>query len=643
MCGFVGIVSRKNNLTIEMITNMTRSLHHRGPDSNGTWINSNDTVAMGHTRLSILDLSDAGSQPMYSFSKRYVICFNGEIYNHHDIREELISRNRHMSFIGNTDTETLLTGFEYWGVKETISKSVGMFGFSVYDFHTNTLTIGRDRFGEKPVYYGWQDDCFFFGSELKAIRACNLFRPEVSKEALGLYMQFGYVPGPYAIYKNVFKLNPGTLLHIYISDNCRENAEKYWSLSDDVHIGFNDPFSGSDAEAIDLLGAKLTAAIKGQQLSDVPVGAFLSGGIDSSLIVSIMQAQSSVPINTFTIGFKEKQYNEAGHAKKVAKYLHTNHTELYLGSSEVLTVIPQLPTLYDEPFADSSQLPTFLVSQLARQNVTVCLSGDAGDEIFGGYNRYNQAVKFVGKYSVGRHLLSKVLLGITPLQINSLYELVKVFLPKSLNSSNPGMHLHKLAGILELDNEWDIYHRLVSIIAKPSHIVKGYKQIEINHHFNDIPSRMSFAEKMMYTDAITYLCDDILCKVDRAAMGVSLETRVPFLDHRVTSFAWSLPLKMKIREGNGKWILRQLLYRHVPKELVDRPKIGFGLPLDLWLRGPLRDWVESLINKKEIEQQGFLDAIEVRKIWDDHCSGRKNLQYELWNILMFCAWQKQWL
>lgn len=643
MCGFAGIISRKNNLTIELVRDMTKALHHRGPDSNGTWINESSSVAIGHTRLSILDISPAGNQPMYSFSKRFVICFNGEIYNHHDLRKELINQNGHTAFSSNSDTETLLAGFEYWGIKETISKTVGMFGFAVYDLHAQTLSIGRDRYGEKPVYYGWQDDYFYCGSELKAFRTSNIFRPEISSEAVGLYMQYGYVPGPYSIYKNIYKLVPGTLLHIHIADGFKEITEKYWSLSDDVNKGFNEPFCGSETEAVDLLEDKLSIAIRGQQLSDVPVGAFLSGGIDSSLIVSIMQAQSSIPVNTFTIGFNEKLYNEAEYAKRVARHLHTNHTELYLDSSDVLDVIPKLPTLYDEPFADSSQLPTFLVSQLARKNVTVCLSGDAGDEIFGGYNRYNQAGKFASLNKGTRLLLSKALLAMSPSQINSIYKIIQPLLPKSLRSSNPGMHLHKLAGILSLNTERDIYQRLVSIISDPTRIVKSYQQMEMGQQFNDMPNCASFAEKMMYTDAVTYLRDDILCKVDRAAMGVALETRVPFLDHRLTSFAWTLPLQMKIREGQGKWILRQLLYRYVPKELIERPKTGFGLPIDEWLRKPLRDWVESLINEKEIEQQGFLNVQEVRKIWIDHCSGRKNLQYELWNILMFCAWQKKWL
>jgi asparagine synthase (glutamine-hydrolysing) len=520
-----------------------------------------------------------------------------------------------------------------------------MFAFAVFDSKENKLILGRDRFGEKPLYYGWQEGYFYLGSELKAIRKHPAFLPEMDHNALHQYMQYAYVPAPLSIFKGIQKLTPGNLLTISLNGPAGNmNMESYWSLADIAAKAQQSPFSGTDTEALNELEQVLNRSVNGQQLSDVPLGAFLSGGIDSSLVVSLMQSQSSRPVNTFTIGFKEDAYNEAKFAAEVASHLGTNHNEIYVGANDVMDVIPSLPQLYDEPFADSSQLPTFLVSQLARKHVTVSLSGDAGDEIFGGYNRYMQAGRFNKYPGFLRKAIAKTILSFTPAQLNQAYQLFKPMLPGSLKSSNPGNHLLKIAGILSLDTNWDIYQKLVTI-GSSNNILLSKTDFggSGKEYFDTLPEGTEFASRMMLTDSLTYLPDDILCKVDRAAMGVSLETRVPFLDHRVAAFAWSLPLNLKIRDGKGKWLLRELLYKYVPKNLIERPKMGFGLPIDSWLRSPLKDWAESLLNEKDLNDLGYINTPKVRSMWNEHLSGRKNLQYELWNILMFRAWQNHWL
>jgi asparagine synthase (glutamine-hydrolysing) len=645
MCGIAGYFSIRADVQENVLRNMAESLLHRGPDHQGIWIAKDDKTGFAHTRLSILDTSSAGHQPMPSFSGRFMICFNGEIYNHLEMRKKLADSGHSISYKSQSDTETILSCFEIWGIKKTIQETVGMFAFAVVDYKENKLVLGRDRFGEKPLYYGWQDQYFYFASELKAIRKHPSFQPEMDHDALHQYMQYAYIPAPLSIYKGIHKLNPGNLLSISLNETAGNmRMESYWDLSEVAANAQQMQFSGSDTDALNELERMLTQSVKGQQLSDVPLGAFLSGGIDSSLIVALMQAQSSRPVNTFTIGFKEDVYNEAKFASKVASHLGTNHNEFYVGANDVMDVIPSLPQLYDEPFADSSQLPTFLVSQLARKHVTVSLSGDAGDEIFGGYNRYMQAGRFNKYPRFLRKAIASSVLKFSPTQLNQAYQLFKPILPGSLKSSNPGNHLVKIAGILSLESNWEIYQKLVSIGSSSDILLdKSNFRSSNKERFDFLPDHTEFAHRMMLTDSLSYLPDDILCKVDRAAMGVSLETRVPFLDHRVAAFAWTLPLNMKIRHGKGKWLLRELLYKYVPQHLIERPKMGFGLPIDSWLRGPLKDWAESLLNEKDLKELGYMNAGYVRTMWNDHLSGRKNLQYELWNILIFRDWQKHWL
>jgi asparagine synthase (glutamine-hydrolysing) len=645
MCGIAGYFSLRSDVQENVLRNMAESLLHRGPDHQGIWIANDAKTGFAHTRLSILDTSSAGHQPMPSFSGRFMICFNGEIYNHQEMRKKLADSGHSISYKSQSDTETILSCFEIWGIKKTIEETVGMFAFAVVDYKENKLVLGRDRFGEKPLYYGWQDQYFYFASELKAIRKHPSFQPEMDHDALHQYMQYAYIPAPLSIYKGIHKLNPGNLLSISLNETAGNmRMESYWDLSEVAANAQQMQFSGSDTDALNELERILAQSVKGQQLSDVPLGAFLSGGIDSSLIVALMQAQSSRPVNTFTIGFKEDVYNEAKFASKVASHLGTNHNEFYLGANDVMDVIPSLPQLYDEPFADSSQLPTFLVSQLARKHVTVSLSGDAGDEIFGGYNRYMQAGRFNKYPRFLRKAIASSVLKFSPTQLNQAYQLFKPILPGSLKSSNPGNHLVKIAGILSLESNWEIYQKLVSIGSSSDILLdKSNFRSSNKERFDFLPDHTEFAHRMMLTDSLSYLPDDILCKVDRAAMGVSLETRVPFLDHRVAAFAWTLPLNMKIRHGKGKWLLRELLYKYVPQHLIERPKMGFGLPIDSWLRGPLKDWAESLLNEKDLKELGYMNAGYVRTMWNDHLSGRKNLQYELWNILIFRDWQKHWL
>ena len=645
MCGITGYFSVKSDVKKNVLRSMAESLLHRGPDHQGIWIANDAKIGFAHTRLSILDTSSAGHQPMSSFSGRFIICFNGEIYNHLEMRKRLADSGHSISYKSQSDTETILCCFEIWGIKKTIQETVGMFAFAVFDNKDNKLILGRDRFGEKPLYYGWQGHYFYFASELKAIRKHPSFQPELDHDALQQYMQYAYIPAPLSIYKGIQKLNPGNLLSISLNETAGNmRMESYWDLSEIASNAQQMQFSGSDYDALVELERMLIQSVKDQQLSDVPLGAFLSGGIDSSLIVALMQSQSSRPVNTFTIGFKEDAYNEAKFASEVASHLGTNHNEIYVGANDVMDVIPSLPQLYDEPFADSSQLPTYLVSRLARQHVTVSLSGDAGDEIFGGYNRYMQAGRFNKYPGFLRKSIAKIILQFTPAQLDRAYQLIKPMLPGSLRSSNPGNHMVKIASILSLDSDWEIYQKLVSV-GSIENLLSGGTDIrsDSKKYFDSLKPGADFASRMMLTDSLTYLPDDILCKVDRAAMGVSLETRVPFLDHRLIDFAWTLPLNMKIRDGKGKWILRQLLYKYVPENLIERPKMGFGLPIDSWLRGPLRDWAEDLLNEKDISDSGYLNAVEVKRIWNEHQAGKKNLQFKLWNILMFRAWQKHWI
>lgn len=621
---------------------MAERIAHRGPDDSGVWTDQSAGLALAHRRLSIVDLSAAGHQPMLSANGRYVLAYNGEIYNHLDLREELEDLGAAPQWRGHSDTETLLACIEAWGLETTLKRSVGMFAFALWDRKARTLALARDRAGEKPLYYGWQGDAFLFGSELKALRAHPAFNASVDRGALALLLRHNYIPAPYSIHQGIFKLPPGTWLQIAPGQRDAQ-PHAYWSLADVAERGTADPFTGSDAEAVDELARLMGRAVAGQQVADVPLGALLSGGIDSSLITSLMQAQSTRRVRTFTIGFDEKAYDEATHARAVAAHLGTEHTELRLSANDALGLIPQLPSMYDEPFADSSQLPTHLVMKLARQHVTVALSGDAGDEFFGGYNRY-----FLGPKTwqrIGwmpaplRHILGGAMTAMPAQTINRL----AAPLARGFGIAQPGDKAHKLGRRLRhVESTDDLYVSLVSEWPDANAmVVDGLVPPNLLDARNEWPDLEDPVARMMALDGMTYLPDDILTKVDRASMAVSLETRAPFLDRDVMEFAWRLPMAMKLRDGKGKWILRQLLDRHVPRALIDRPKMGFGIPLDQWLRGPLRDWASDLLAEDRLRSEGYLDPKPILAAWRSHQRGEVSYGYRLWSVLMFQAWLAQ--
>lgn len=655
MCGLVGFLGAAAGLGSgeNLLRSMSDTLIHRGPDDGGVWCDSEQRIGLGHRRLAIVDLSPAGHQPMVSASGRYVIAFNGEIYNHLKLRDELEVLTPTLAlplegggnvvrWRGHSDTETLLAGIEVWGLEATLKKSIGMFAIALWDRQTSILTLARDRMGEKPLYYGWQgsgnERVFLFGSELKALKAHPAFSADIDRGALCLLLRHNYIPAPYSIYQGIAKLEPGCLLTVSLAQP-EPKIIKYWDAVAVARAGVTQPFVGTPDEAVDALEVLAKDAVRQQMMADVPLGAFLSGGIDSSTVVALMQTQSSRPVKTFTIGFNEAGYNEAVHAKAVARHLGTEHTELYVSPQQAMEVIPRLPSLYCEPFADSSQIPTFLVSQLAKQHVTVSLSGDAGDELFCGYNRYQLTNKLWSKLSVApaplRALIAKGITSIAPDKWDNLAR----FIPSAARYSSLGDKLHKGAGVLASHTVDELYLGMVSHLRNPSEwVVDSYEPATHLTGLRPDLEGLSSVERMMVLDTISYLPDDILVKVDRAAMGVSLESRVPFLDHRIVEFAWGLPLSYKLREGQTKWPLRQVLYRHVPRELIDRPKMGFGVPLHDWLRGPLRDWAENLLDEVRLRNEGYFHPAPIRRMWAEHLSGKRNWMAHLWNVLMFQAW-----
>lgn len=654
MCGIAGFVdttfSQSAERLKELVSQMTSALAHRGPDDSGTWVDPHVGVAMGHRRLAVIDLSPHGHQPMVSACGRYVIVFNGEIYNFEEIRGELTRAGGAPAWRGQSDTEVLLAAIGHWGLQATLSHLVGMFAMAIWDRQERTLHLVRDRIGEKPLYYGWVGSNLLFGSELKALCAHPAWVGELDRGALTLFLRHNYIPAPYSIFRGISKLPAGTSLTIPLRLNgagMRAVEPKvYWSVRDAVYAGISDAFPGDEHEAVDHLDGLLRRIVRGQMVADVPVGVFLSGGLDSSSVVAMMQAESSRPVKTFTIGFREQGYDEAAHAEKVARYLGTEHTEFCVSPADAMTVIPRLPSIYDEPFADASQLPTFLVCELARKHVTVSLSGDGGDELFGGYNRYfwgRSIWRAIGWMPQAvRRSAATALHGVGQRRWEgALTQLLKL-LPRSLQISNPGDRIQKLAEVLAVEDPDAMYRRLISHWKQPASIVIGgdepFSALSDREHL--IP--LDFTHRMMFLDTVSYLPDDILVKVDRAAMAVSLETRIPMLDHRLVEFAWRLPLSMKIRGRQGKWLLRQVLYRYVPKSLVERPKSGFGVPIGDWLRGPLRDWAESLLGEQRLQREGFFRPAPIRQKWAEHLSGRRNWQYYLWDVLMFQAWLEKW-
>lgn len=639
MCGIAGVLGPDVVELSYILGNMADSLRHRGPDASGTWMDANVGIGLAHRRLSILDLSPHGAQPMVSASGRYVLCYNGEIYNHSDLRASLNASGL-ISWRGHSDTEVLLEAIDRWGVRSALERCNGMFAFAVWDRLERKLILARDRLGEKPLYVGWIGGRLAFASELKALRRLPGWQHHVDRQALALLLRFGYVPAPLSIHPNVFKLPSANFATFSLDDVLTsfdlrtfiDRCESYWNLSEVAAMAAAEPFQGEMPEAVDALQALLADAVRLRMEADVPVGAMLSGGIDSSLITAIMQQNSSRPVRTFTIGFREDGFDEAPYARSIAKHLGTDHTEFHLEPSHALGTIPQLPEVYDEPFADPSQIPTILVSAIARSHVTVALSGDGGDELFFGYGRYADALQIwdrIGNWSpISRSLFARA--------TESLGNALRG--PRRF-----GFRLARFGRRVKADDFDSYYGNLLSLALIPTAAKQWLPGLPESRVLPAIPQRLAHpSERMMFIDQSFYLPEDILTKVDRASMAASLEMRVPLLDPRVVAFAWQLPLEMRYAPGMGKVLLRQLLYRHVPRELVDRPKQGFSIPLDEWLRGPLREWMGDLLNPLQIEGEGYLDGSVVKQLVTDHLSGRADNGYTLWPVLMFQAWQRQY-
>jgi asparagine synthase (glutamine-hydrolysing) len=641
MCGLCGFIldgsSSDQQQFIKIINVMTERLSHRGPDELGIWSDPDAGVYLGHRRLSIIDLSSRGRQPMISNCGNYVITYNGEVFNYKELRIQLLQEG--YSFTGGSDTEVVLAACVVWGVRNAIERLIGMFAFSLLDRRERRLSLVRDRIGIKPLYWHFTSGRIAFASELKALRAMPDWKPEVDRHALASYLRHAYVPTPATIYSGVSKLPPGSIL-TWMPGQSPE-IEQYWNPLSQNDLSNH---SMSDDEAIDTLDTLLGDAIKRRMISDVPLGAMLSGGVDSSVVTALMQKHSERPIKTFSIGFNESGYNEAGYASQVARHLGTEHSELYVEPKHALDIIPRLPEIYDEPFADASQIPTFLISELLRKHVTVALSGDGGDELFAGYTRYQWAGKFayIAKLLPAslRNYFTNVINKYSPQQWNNVLNR----LPQNMRPSHAGDKLYKIASILPLTNEQDIYCRLVSQWPDPAYIMDNANEMKTalsNEYLNTlIPDYIS---RMQYLDLVTYLPDDILVKVDRASMAVGLEARVPLLDHRIVEFAWAQPLNRKMRSGRGKWLLRQVLYRYVPASIVDRPKMGFGVPIDKWLRGPLKEWAQDLLSAERLRDDGLFTVSNVQKCLQEHMSGHRNHQNRLWVLLMYQAWQDRWL
>ncbi|MGH8144770.1 MAG: asparagine synthase (glutamine-hydrolyzing) [Rhodanobacteraceae bacterium] len=654
MCGIAGFWDVANRFDTDggsaAIDRMTCAIRHRGPDDAGRYRDRHAGVWLGHRRLSVVDLSPEGRQPMTSASGRYVIVFNGEVYNHHRLRPELEAYGAR--FRGHSDTEVMLAAIECWGLEPAVDRFIGMFAFVLWDRHAHTLTLARDRVGIKPLYYGWAGAVFVFGSELKALTALPGFDNPVDRGALCLLLRHNYIIGPHSIYRDIHKLPPATMLtvdrNLAATPASVESLEKcvrrYWSIADAAAA---DPHrqQQTDEDAVEQLDCLLRDAVALRMEADVPLGAFLSGGVDSSTVVALMQAQSNRPVQTFSIGFHEQAHDEAQYARGVAHHLGTEHHELYVSARDALDVIPRLPTMFDEPFSDSSQIPTYLLSKLARSQVTVALSGDGGDELFAGYSRYLWAAKvehWLGRTPRSLRLPLAGSLHARPGIYEALFGGANRCMPRRFRVRNPKTKIGLLARMLETSSIDERYRLLISQWFDPASVVPGAREPStVLADFAAWPNVQGPMERMMYSDLVGYLPGDILVKVDRASMATGLEARVPLLDHRVVEFGWQTPLRQKLRDGQGKWLLRQVLYRYVPRHLIDRPKKGFSVPIDVWLRGPLRDWAESLLDERRLREEGFFDPAPIRKMWTDHVEGRVREHHRLWDVLMFQAWLAQ--
>jgi asparagine synthase (glutamine-hydrolysing) len=637
MCGLVGFYSN-NQFDKNIIKEMGDSISHRGPDDSGYWIDDLNQFNLCHRRLSILDLSHNGAQPMISNSSRWIIAFNGEIYNYKLIKELLIKDFGSINFKGTSDTEIILFAFENWGIEKTIALLNGMFAIVLWDNQNKKIYLIRDRVGEKPLYYGIINDVFYFGSELKSFSKHPSFEKRINIKAAHSFFQYNYVPNSLCIYENIYKVLPGTFIE-FDTTKFLFNSIIYWNIKDKLDDKIQPSKYKSDIYFVNKLQNLLREKISQQLVSDVPVGAFLSGGVDSSTIVSIMQEVSDTNIKTFSIGFQNKKYNEAIYANEIAKHIRTDHTELYLSDKDAINIIPLLSNIYDEPFADSSQIPTFLVSKLAKEQVTVCLSGDGGDELFSGYNRYSITNQFWSYLKLipesSRRYIGKKLQDISTESWDYTFSKFNPILPQNLKLSNFGEKIHKIASFLDSKDEYDLYNRFISN-PMPLNLLNLNKNV-FSYDFQKLEN-LNFIEKMMISDFEMYLPDDILVKVDRASMANSLETRVPFLDHNIIEFAWKIPFNLKIRNGEGKWIIKQILNKYVPEKLYVRPKMGFGIPIGELLNGPLQNWANELLTPHQLSKHNILNVETVLKIWDEHKIKKKNWQYALWSILMFQSW-----
>jgi len=640
MCGIAGLLDLKRQFGADELrhiaSRMAGTLKHRGPDDHGVWIDAAAGVALGHTRLAIIDLSPAGAQPMLSSCGRFVLSYNGEIYNAPELRAELEALGRR--FRGHSDTEVMVEGFAAWGVRATVERLIGMFAFAAWDRAARRLTLGRDRLGIKPLYWGHVGRNLIFASELKALKAVPGWQDEIDRNALAAFLRYGYVPAPMSIYRGINKLAPGTLLECSGGGEIEQTT--YWSLADVAARGQASLLDVPDANAETMVETLLTDAVRRRMVADVPLGMFLSGGIDSSTVAALMQVSSPRPIRTFSIGFHERDYDEAAHARRVAEHLGTEHTELYITPAEAQAVIPKLQDIYDEPFADSSQIPTYLISAMTRRHVTVALSGDGGDKVFAGYNRYGQGLAVARMMRSLPRPLRRAMAGAMTAVTPGAWDCAFLVVPSSMRPRLVGEKIHKLASVL-LEDAAGFHRRLVTQWSEAPPLVEGAGEIEEAHYASAVRERFSDdVAWMQYLDTLTYLPDDILTKVDRASMAVSLEVRVPLLDHRVVELSWRLPLRLKLRGGVGKWILRQIAYKYVPKTLLERPKMGFGVPIDQWLRGPLKGWAQDLLDPATLKREGLLHSEPVLRAWAEHQSGARNAQHFLWNVLMFEAWRR---
>ena len=647
MCGIAGLLDPAASTSADRLgalaSAMAAPLEHRGPDDRGVWVDAEAGVAFGHRRLAIIDLGPGGAQPMVSAGGRWVIAYNGEIYNHRQLRHRL--ERAGTRFRGESDTEALVAAVECWGVDRALDASEGMFAAALWDRRERALHLLRDRFGEKPLYYGWVGAVFAFGSELKAVCALPGFSAELDRRAVARYLRHNCIPAPDTIWRGVRKLLPGhlvTLTHAAIPGVLPEQR-CYWSAADAVTAARQRPFVGSDSEMTDQLEDALSEAVAARMIADVPVGAFLSGGIDSSTVVALMQQNATRPVRTFTVGFADRAFDESPDAAAVAAHLGTDHTAVHVGDAEAVEVIARIPEIWDEPFSDVSQIPTYLVSRVARREVTVSLSGDGGDELFAGYNRHAWLDRVWGRAAVlpsGIRRTGSSALGRIP---PALVDQPARMLPAGWRVRNPSTKVVKLARVLAASDPEDAYRALTTHWDDAHSMVIGGDPLDQAGDRDRSPvSDGGITEQMLWSDLVGYLPDDILVKLDRAAMAVSLETRVPFLDRRVLDLAWSLPLQAKLRDGHTKWLLRQVLARHVPAKLVERPKMGFGLPIGPWLRAELAPWAEHLLDEERLRAQGLLDPLPVRRAWDLHRSGRRDLGYELWDVLVLQAWIDRW-